>query len=369
MMRILFWSAAFWPGIGGVQSVGGRLVRSLSDRGHTIHVVAEQTSARIPLQETHEGVAITRLPLTWRERQGLDAVADVVRTVREVKTGFQPDLVHIHGTSDSDFFHHATASAHRAPLLVTLHGLWPRERQALVRRTLEAADWVVGCSQAVLDEGRRLVPAIATRSCVLYAGTMPPVTPSRPLPFDPPRLLFLGRLSPEKGADLALEAFAHVAERVPALELLVAGDGGERGPLERRAAELGLSEKIRFLGWVDPKNVSGLLNRVTLVLVPSRQEAFGQAALEAATVGRPVVASAVGGLPEIVRHRETGLLLDSRSAQTWADEIVRLLECPEAVADMGRRAQADARTRFDWTATVDATEALYVRMVQAFAEG
>lgn len=367
-MRILFWSAAFWPGIGGVQGVAGRLVRSLSERGHRIHVVAEQTSATIPLQETHEGAAITRLPLTWRERQGLDAVADVVRTVRELKRAFRPDLIHLHGTSDSDFFHHATASDFRAPLLVTIHGLWPPEREALVRRTLEAADWVVGCSQAILGEGRRLVPAIVARSCVLYAGTMTPAAPSRPLPFDPPRLLFLGRLSPEKGADLALEAFAHAVKRIPALELLVAGDGGERGTLERRAEELGLSDKVRFLGWVDPEEVSGLLDRATLVLVPSRQEAFGQAALEGATAGRPVVASAVGGLPEIVRHRETGLLLASRSAQTWADEIVRLLECPGAAADMGHRAQTDARTRFDWTATVDAAEALYVRMVKAFAK-
>ena len=107
----------------------------------------------------------------------------------------------------------------------------------------------------------------------------------------------------EKGADIALEAFAHAVKRVPALELLVAGDGGERGALERRAAELGLCENVRFLGWVDPEGVSALLNRATLVLVPSRQEAFGQAALEAATAGRPVVASAVGGLPEIIRHR------------------------------------------------------------------
>jgi len=157
-------------------------------------------------------------------------------------------------------------------------------------------------------------------------------------------------------------------KKVPALELLVAGDGAERGPLERRAPQLGLSGRFGFLGWVDPEAVSGLLNRVTLVLVPSRQEAFGQAALEAATVGRPVVASAVGGLPEIARHRETGLLLHSRSKRARADEIGRPLECLNAVADMGQGTQADARTRFDWAATMDETEALDVRMVKAFAE-
>src|SRR5262249_53155861 len=143
---------------------------------------------------------------------------------------------------------------------------------------------------------------------VIYNGIEAPPLAHAPLPFDAPRLLCVGRLAVEKGFDLALNAFASVARRFPKARLIIAGDGPVRSQLERQTGDLGLTGSVEFPGWVDPEDVVALINTSTMLLIPSRLESFPLVALQGALMARPVVASTVGGLPEIVVHGETGLL-------------------------------------------------------------
>jgi glycosyltransferase involved in cell wall biosynthesis len=355
-MRVMFWSPVFWPRIGGVQNMAARLLPALRERGHEFLVITEQDGVPLPEEDEYGGIPILRLS-PWSGR--IESVLETRERVSRLKRSFRPDLVHTSGVSAGDFFQLTTRSACSAPWLVTLHGGWPAPRTALVKRTLSAADWVTGCSRAMLEEGRRLVPTLRRRSCVIYNALEEPSVLPLPLPFDPPRLLYLGRLAPEKRVDLVLDILCALGPRHSSVRLDIAGDGAERERLELQAARAGLMDRVRFLGWVIPADVPALINSSTLAVLPSEQEAFGLAALEAAAMGRPVVATRSGGLPEVVEDGRTGILVDGLDAASLAEAVGWLLDRPESARAMGEAARARALKVFSWTDCVDAYAALY----------
>jgi len=368
-MRVLFWSDAFWPSIGGVEVLGARLVLALRDRGYDIAVVADQSSPDLPAEAEYQGGPIYRLPFA-RALRSLD-VAQVVRArqrVAEIKRQWRPELVHIYFTDLGAYFHWETAAARPTPTLATLHGAIPVgvfRPDSLLARWIRPSTWVVAGSSWMLGELRRAIPDLSPRSSVVHNAL--PATPLAPraLRSDPPRLLCLGRLTEEKGFDLVLAALRRLVDRCPRLGLIIAGDGPLRRTLERRATELGLMPHVDFLGWVSPDDVPALINAATVVVVPSSYEAFGLVALQAAQMGRPVVATRVGGLAEIVEDGVTGLLVESGDATLLAAAIAKLLDDPAAATRMARAARRRARERFSWGRHVDAYDALYRSLARA----
>ncbi len=363
-MRVMFWPAVFWPYIGGVQTMAGSLLVALREHGHEFIVITERGTQDLPSEDEYEGIPVYRLPFA-AVLEDVDQLMKIRKQVIRLKREFAADLLHTNAVSANDFFHLTTQAAHPAPWLVTLHGAWPSSCETFVRRTLASADWVVGCSEAILEQGRRTVPAIRQNSSVIYNALQVPCLPPEPLPFDPPRLLYLGRLSPEKRVDLALDALVLVVSRHPSAQLVIAGDGPERERLELQTTGLGLRDHVQFLGWVDSSDVPTLVNSATLVLLSSEQEAFGLSALEAALMARPVVAPRRGGLPEVVEHGSTGLLVDELDAVSLAEAVAWLLEHPESASRMGKAARTRARKAFNWRDCVDAYDALYEKIVKA----
>jgi glycogen(starch) synthase len=126
----------------------------------------------------------------------------------------------------------------------------------------------------------------------------------------------LGRLVPIKGFDIAIHAFSQVLDSYPEARLTLVGDGPSRPDLEAQVSTLGIESAVEFLGWVAPADVYHHLNVSTVVLSPSRVgESFCIAALQAAQLARPVIASMLGGLPEVVIDGRTGLLVDPGDVQ------------------------------------------------------
>src|SRR4029077_4031681 len=164
--------------------------------------------------------------------------------------------------------------------------------------------------------------------------------------FDPPRLLCLGRLVAEKGFDSAMTAFALVRNRLPSARLVIAGDGPERSKLQQQTIELGLADSVEFVGSVPPETAAHLIDEATLVVMPSRLEGFGLVALEAALMARPVVAARVGGLPEVVLHEQTGLLVEHEDHEDLAEAITLLLDHPRTATMFGEAAQRRAKEVF-----------------------
>jgi glycosyltransferase involved in cell wall biosynthesis len=171
------------------------------------------------------------------------------------------------------------------------------------------------------------------------------------------RLLCVGRLVSVKGIETLLEAFRVALRAAPDLTLDIAGDGPLRGELESLAARLGLRDAVRFLGRVE--GVAAEMEQAVAVVVPSLGEGFGMVALEAAERGRPVIASAVGGLPEIVDDRRTGILVPPGDAPALAAAIGDLVRDPTRAAAFGRAARERALTEFSLARCADRTDALY----------
>jgi glycogen synthase len=367
--RVLFWQEPFSSRWGGAEVLAARLLPALRDRGFDVMVVAGGDDPAGEPTSVFKGIPVRRFPFLRALGAGRPgALVKIRQQVAEVKRSFAPDLVHVSSFDGSVLFHLRTTAAHPATVLVTAHGCsYPRfgEPDTVLGGLLRSADWVNGVSAAVLAEVRRRVPEIAPRSSVVHNSMPAPSLPPEALPFDPPRLLCLGRLIPRKGFDLALEAISRLRARYPALRALVAGEGPARAELDTEARVLGVADLVEFVGWVSPADVPSLVNRATVVIVPSWQEPFGVVALEAALMARPVVAARVGGLPEVVAHRRTGLLFEKGDVEALAASIGFLLERPAEAGEMGKAARERALNVFDWTRFVDAHESLYLGLMEA----
>jgi len=188
-----------------------------------------------------------------------------------------------------------------------------------------------------------------------------------PLPREPRgafRVLVPASLIWQKGHDVLVDAIEALrASPFPPLQLWLAGDGPERPALEERIEAAGLGREIHLLG--NRSDVFALMARADLVALPSRVEGHPLALLEALALGRPAIATRVGGVGEIVRPDETGLLIPPGDPAALAAALQRLRRDPALRRRMGAAAARDARARFDVRRTVSAVEALYQRCLGA----
>jgi glycogen(starch) synthase len=366
-VRVLFWSGNFWPVIGGAEILAAKLLPALCRRGYEFTVITSQRPLNRANEEMYNGIPVFRFPF----RENLNQVSQLVeikQRIEKLKVQFAPELIHISAVEKDHVFQLLTAGTYRAPLLVTLHNALAQEAErsdSWLGRLITSADWVSCVSASVLFATRKTLPSTACRSSVVYNGLdIPPVTP-KSAPADAPKLLCLGRLKIRKGFDVALKAFASIAGRFPEARLVVAGDGPERPSLERQAAQLGIDGVVDFIGWVAPEDVPALVTNATVVVMPSRHEPFGLVALDAALMARPIVASRVGGLMEVVTHGKSGLLVEPDDSAGLAEALAFLLENRDLAAEMGRIARRSAQTVFSWNRCVDGYDELYQKLARS----
>jgi glycosyltransferase involved in cell wall biosynthesis len=338
-VRVVIVSGIWPPDVGGPASHAPELAAYLAGRGHTVAVV---TTASVP-------PAPAPYPVRWVPR---DTPAGVrhARVAWEVFRAAQRADV-VYSTSMARRAALGAALARRPLVLkLTADEAYERERRsgrfdgdldafqrhrggvrvALLRTTRNAAvrraafvftpsaylrDVATGWG---LPGGRMTVipnPAPGV-------GTLPPRDVVRAeLGLNGATLGFAGRLMAAKALEVGLSALA----RVPGVALLVVGDGPDRGRLERLTGELGLAGRVRFLGARSRDEVLRVLYAADAAVLPSRWENFPHLVVEALAVGTPVIASAVGGVPELVREGENGLLVPAGDVEALAGAIERLV--------------------------------------------
>ena len=166
---------------------------------------------------------------------------------------------------------------------------------------------------------------------------------------------------PRKGVDTLVEAMGLLARRPQGAPLLVAAGIGEMRPaLERRAAELGIADRVRFVGKIGHDEVGWWMAAGDLFVLPSLSEGLPTVVCEAMNCGRPVVATAVDGTPEIVRDGETGLLVPpSRRARRWPTRSARVLDDPDLARRMGEEALRIGRETYTWEANARRMTEIY----------
>src|SRR5437870_2386588 len=190
-------------------------------------------------------------------------------------------------------------------------------------------------------------------------------------------LLFVGRLQPLKGADTAVEALAHLVargrlDRDEAVLMIVGGGSGLSGATEpdrlrRMAGSLGVGDMVRFVPAQPHSELPGFYRAADVCLVPSHSESFGLVALEAQACGTPVVGAAVGGLRSIVRHGQTGFLVQPGASAAFAERVWRVLSDPPLATTMGRLALCSSGD-FSWDRSAAELHELYTASARDFAE-
>jgi 2-deoxystreptamine N-acetyl-D-glucosaminyltransferase/2-deoxystreptamine glucosyltransferase len=266
------------------------------------------------------------------------------------------DVVHAHQGEDLAALPLARLAArrHRCPLVVTVHcsvghtlrGRAPRARllravgARLERAALRNADAVLVLTQRSAAAARHDgVPA--DRVHVIPSGFDPALFggPARPR-HGRPRIGYVGRLAPQKRADLLVEAFGRLTGDA---ELVVVGDGPDRDLVARLAAASPAAGRIALRGFVEHAAVPGVLAGLDVLVLPSAYEEMGSVLVEAMAAGLPVVASAVGGIPEVVRDGRSGLLVPPGDAGALAAALDRLVADPALRARLAAGAREAAR--------------------------
>lgn len=291
------------------------------------------------------------------------AFARVLRVIRRTR----PAILHTH-LVHADFHGLAAGRLARVPVLVsTKHGFNAfRESRAFAvadRALARLADVNVAISTGLaryLERTEGFAPgSFEVVRYGIVAGPEPPPPP------DAPRLAVVGRLIPIKGHEDLLRALAALDDAAVTLD--VVGEGELRAPLEALTAELGLGGRVRFRGRVAPAGPA--LEEAAVVVVPSHGEGFGLVALEAMERGRAVVATDVGGLPEIVVDGETGLVVPSRDPTALAGALRGLLADPARVVAMGAAGRRRALEEFAQERCTARIEALYRGALDAAVPG
>ena len=284
------------------------------------------------------------------------------RTVREER----PDIVHAHFASGYGFL--CANWLDRGSWILSVWGSdifdFPAGpvRRRLLARNLARAGALLATSECLAKETAKHTgrPLRLTPFGVDAKRFRP-----RPEEREDDGLLRIGTarvLKPKYGIDTLIEAFALLRKRIRRrTRLLVAGEGPDRSKLERLAADRGIADSVEFKGWLSHDQLPSFLNGLDVFCALSRldSESFGVAPLEASACGVPVIASNVGGLPETVRHQETGLLVGREAPQEAAEGLTALLDDSNLRHRLGQAGRAFAVERYDWERSLDIMERIY----------
>ena len=363
-----------YPTYGGSGALATELGIALARRGHEIHFITYQQPFRLPsfLPRIyfHE-VDVGRYPLFEYPPYDL---ALAVR-MHEVVLDHGLDLLHCHYAIP-----HATSAWIAKEMLrptrpdirvvTTLHGTditivgQDPSFKPITKFSIEKSDGLTAVSQYLQTETLTTFGCTACRIEVIPNFVDPEVYDrSRhtsilddQVDSDTRVLMHVSNFRPVKRVKDVVRIFARVAEQVPSV-LVMVGDGPDRVHAEAEARELGLQEKVFFLGKIEA--VAPLLAGADLFLLPSASESFGLSALEALACGVPVVATNVGGLPEVIREGETGMLCGVGDVDAMSEAAIAILRDADRWQFMSDRAAADARERFSLESIVADYEAFY----------
>jgi glycosyltransferase involved in cell wall biosynthesis len=282
-------------------------------------------------------------------RGGRDPVG-AVRLARALRR-HRPEIVHLHVGGRSRVWPlQALSSAKR---VAHLHGTTTDDGTPLaLEQFVRSSDAAIATSNAVAEA---VGPA-----AVIYPGVDPPQWQAS-LGERPPAIGTVGRLEPTKSLGVLLEAAALLRGRHPELRVEIAGSGSCEPPLRSLAERLGVASVVTFLGW--RKDVDSLHRRWQVLVQPSAHEGFGIAALEAMAAGLPVVASATGGLPELVEDERTGFLVPAGDVEALAARLDRLLQDEALRARIGDAARERALRSFSVAEMAARTAAVYDRLL------
>jgi len=348
-----------YPTYGGSGIVGSELGKELAERGHTVHFIASALPTRLTeLNERvrfHE-VEMMSYPLFEHQPYTL-ALATKMATVAEEEN---LDLLHVHyaipHSISAILARESLKPKRRLPVVTTLHGTditlvgADRSYLPITRYGIEQSDGVTAISHYLKEATRETfhfddIEVIPNFVCQHDYKRQPAASLKESLaPHGELLVAHVSNFRPVKRPVDCVEIFARILKKGINARLVMVGDGSERTNAEHRARCLGIYDKCTFVG-KQPRIVD-YLSVSDVLLLPSEQESFGLAALEAMACEVPVIASRVGGIPEVITDGETGFLSEVGDLDKMAEDAARLLVDETFRRETGERARESAISRY-----------------------
>lgn len=391
-MKVAQLSTRYPPGPGGVERHVAEIAPRLARRGHRVEVFTselyrefpwQRLDPAVPREETTDFGAVHRLRV-WTLPSGLHYT--FFRGLLPRLEGYAPEVVHAHtyGT------HQVSVAARLrrrkgTPFVLTAHfhpiwsieGGWFRRRLRGTYDRFLAGPVVGGAARLVVQtrEEERLVRelGLALPPVEIVPPGYAPVAPRGPedgsfaarhhLPG--PFVLFVGRLASNKGLLRLADAFARIARSDPKASLVVVGADGGVGPsFDARVRELGIGPQVVRLGFLeDEAELAQAYAEARVAVLPSDYEAFGLVLLEALAQGTPVIASRVGGIPEIVEDGRSGLLVPPGDVPALAEALEKLWSEPGLGRRLGEAGRAEVVPRYSWENLAERLDRIYREVV------
>jgi glycosyltransferase involved in cell wall biosynthesis len=387
-MKILVLAWEFPPRIiGGIARHVAELYPEMVKLGHEVYLLTVETD-RAPMTEIVEGVHVHRVPVSTG-RDFFHWVSNMNQSMGHYggKLLLEQgpfDLIHAHDWLVGDaaialqyHFHlpliatiHATEYGRHSGIFNDIHRHVDYEEKRLV-----AAAWrVIVCTEYMRREIQQVLDCPQGKISVVYNGIRPEKKPRlgrdrqalrRTFAADHEKILYyVGRITPEKGISVLLAATAQIVNRLDYHLRLVIIGGGNLDPYRQQATAMNISSHCTFTGFMDDRDLDRFQTIADCAVFPSLYEPFGIVALESFAAKVPVVVSNAGGLPEVVRHQETGIVTQRNNPQSLAWGILEVLNKPLRSQQLVENASRDLHIRFCWARLAQQTEAVYQSLIE-----
>jgi len=311
------------------------------------------------------------IPLAPRSELDLAAAWRLTRVIKDVK----PEIIHAHDPHGVAMA--ALALAYQGPgnanepqpqLVASRRVDFPLKGNAFSKWKYRQVRAFICASEAIrhmlIEQGVAPTDAITVHEGIdlAHVDAAPPVNVHEMfwLPHKAPLVGNIGALVPHKGQRYLIEAATMVVREVPDARFLILGEGELKAALEKQIAEAALNKHVLLAGF--RPDVLSILKGFDLFVMPSVTEGLGTSLLDGMACAKPIVASRVGGIPEVVRHGETGLLVPPKDSRDLAASIIRLLLDPALAARFAQAGLARVREKFSLERMVDGTLAVYARL-------
>lgn len=390
-MKIAFITFQYPPFVqGGAGTYAYNLTKGLARLGHEVHVIAPRV-AGYGKESVEEGLFVHRL--SFLNKPFLRALSFWFSLRKDFPSLEQRagefDVVHDNGLSAFSL----NSEAVSCPRAVTIHHLARTTVKtlevSLLRRVrnlrgeiafsplieplcMKRADRIIAVSQFTKQDIMSVFGIPESKIAVIHHGVHPEdyVLPEEARVklrstlgiSSQPMILFTGKLAPRKGVDVLLRALPQVLREME-VKLVLAGSGNQQD-YQQLAEALGISDKLRFLGRVPDDTLRLLFSSCDLFVLPSRLEGLGIVILEAMAAGKPVVATNVGGIPELIESGQNGILVEANNEGKLAGAIVKVLSNKSLAQIIGENNMKKARERFSWEVAAQKTERVYNELIK-----
>ncbi len=373
-MKILMTMPSFLPHRGGSEIMAYELAKRLVELGHevvvhTIQKKGTQKYEKIDCIEIYRFKDIRLFPKLSKITLGkipaifsFSAIPSLFKLVKKIR----PHIIHSHFIADTGLAAIIVGNLLKIPVITSLLGkdifdpidpVSTKWHDTLVR-VMENSSRVIACSKD--QKLRAQAMGVSSNIKIIPHGVnIHRFTPKikedlkKELDIEGPLVLSVQRLHPRKGLKYLIDAIPTVLDKIPSVKFVIVGKGPEKAKIERQIKMQKIENNVKLVGFVPDDELAQYYASCNLFVLHSLYEAFGIVLLEAMASGKPVVATSVGGIPEVVADKKSGLLVSSKSPKALADAITQILLDPEMAQKMGDYGRTLAESRFDWEKIVN----------------